>query len=190
MERDLIKEVNELRRNPAAYAKKLETNKGYFKKEKVNGKFIWKHPDAERGLQTEEGPAAYDEAISFLRKAKSVPALVASKGLNKVAADFLVEYQKDPDANVPIDEVVDRYGKLEGSFKRMVQFGSPTAELVVVHLFVCDGDKSRGYREVLLSPTLKQIGVAHGSHDSYRQCSVIVECDKFENTIDGDDRAF
>ena len=190
MERDLIKEVNELRKNPAAYARKLEKNKGYFQKEKKKDKYIWKHPDAERGVYSEEGPAAYDEAINFLKKTKSVAALTASKGLNKIAADFLVEYQKDADANVEIDPVVDKYGTIEGNFKRMVQFGSPTAELVVVHLVVCDGDKSRGYREVLLNSALKQIGVAHGSHDSYRQCSVIVECEKFVNTIDGDDRAF
>ena len=190
MERDLIKEVNDLRKNPAGYAQKLVKNKGYFKKEKVDGKYIWKHPDAERGIKTEEGPAAYDEAINALKKAKPVAALTASKGLNKVAADFLAEFQKDADSNVEIDPVVDRYGKLEGHFKRLVDFGAPTAELVVVNLVVGDGDKSRGLREALLSGDFKQIGVAHGSHDQFRQCSVIVECTKFENTVDGDDRAF
>ena len=190
MERDLIKEVNELRKNPAGYAQKLVKSKGYFKKEQHQGKFVWKHPDAERGLLTEEGPAAYDEAINFLKKAKPVGALTASKGLNKIAAEFLLEYQKDPEANVEFDSVVEKFGKFEGQIKRQVEFGSPTAERVVVSLVVCDGDKSRGQREVLLSKDLKQIGVAHGSHDTFRQCSVLVYCEKFENTVDGDDKAF
>ena len=189
MERDLIKEVNDLRKNPAGYAQKLVKNKGYFQKGK-NGEFIWKHPDAERGIKTEEGPAAYDEAISALKKAKPAPALTASKGLNKIAADFLAEYQKDADANVEIEPVVEKYGNFKGQFKRLIEFGAPTAELVVVNLVVSDGDKSRGLREALLSKDFKQIGVAHGTHDKFRQCSVIVECAEFENTVDGDDRAF
>ena len=40
---------------------------------------------------------------------------------------------------------------------------------------------------LLLFDKLKSIGCAHGKHDVYRQCSVIVGCTKFNNTYDSDD---
>ena len=186
VEKDLIKEINEFRKNPKEYAKKVEKNKAFFKP----GTNIWKHPDAKAGIKTEEGPAAFDEAIEFLtKKAQPVEELVPSKGLNKIALDFLAEFQKDANANVEIDKIVEKHGNFSGNFRRLVQFGSDTAELVVVNLIVGDGDKERGHREALLADNLKRVGVAHGPHDNYRQCSVIVACTKFENTIDPDDTA-
>ena len=186
-ERDLVREVNELRSNPKGYAEKIVKNKQFFK----DGTNIWKHPDAKAGIKTEEGPSAYDEAIKFLKThAVAVDKLTPSKGLNKVASDFLYEFQKDPNANVEIESIVDKHGNFSGNFRRLVQFGSHTPELVVVNLVVCDGDKSRGHRDALLSSDLKRVGVAHGEHDTYRQCSVIVACTKFDNTIDADDSVY
>ena len=101
----------------------------------------------------------------------------------------MAEYQKNADANVEIDKIVDKHGSFTGNFRRLVQFGSDTPELVIVNLIVGDGDKSRGYRDALLADNLKRVGVAHGKHDVYRQVSVIVACTKFENTIDADDSA-
>ena len=63
-EKDLVNEINELRKNPKAYAEKLVKNKQYFKENSNN----WKHPDAKAGIKTIEGPAAYDEAIDFFKK--------------------------------------------------------------------------------------------------------------------------
>ena len=183
MERDLVREINDLRRSPSAYAEKLVKNKQYF-----NDKKVWKHPDAEAGIKTEEGPAAYDEAILFLRtKAEPQETLTPSKGLNRVAADFLAAFQKDVEAKVDIGEVVQKYGEFTGNFRRLAQFGSPTAEQVIVNLVVCDGDKSRGHRDALLAPFLKKVGVAFGNHETYKVCSVIVACTTFDNKVDADD---
>ena len=186
IEKDIIKEINEYRTNPKLYAEKLVKNKAYFRE----GTNIWKHPNAKAGLKTEEGPAAYDEAIEYLRnKAEAAEELVPSKGLNKIAIDFLTEYQKNADANVEIDPIIGKHGNYEGHFRRLIQFGSDSAELVIVNLIVSDGDKSRSYRDALLSKDLKRVGVAHGTHDVYRFCSVIAACTKFENTFDPDDTA-
>lgn len=186
MERDLVREINDLRGNPQAYVEKLVKNKQYFKE----GGNIWKHPDNKAALKTEEGPAAYDEAIYFLKtKAEAAETLTPSKGLNKIAADFLAEYQKDANANVEIEPVVKKYGEFGGTIRRLVQFGSPTAEQIIIQLLVSDGDKTRGHREALLSKDLKKVGVAFGEHDVYRQCSVIVASTTFQNN-DGDDTVY
>ena len=185
-EQDLIKEINELRTKPKEYAEKVVKNKSYFK-ENSN---IWKHPDAKAGIKTEEGPAAYDECIDFLKnKAEAVEELTPSKGLNKIAIDFLAEFQKDVNADVEMDTVIDKHGKYTGSFRRLIEFGAFSPELVIVNLLVSDGDKTRGHRDALLDTKLKKVGVAHGEHNDYRFCSVIVACTTFENTIDGDDTA-
>ena len=185
MEKDLIYEVNNVRSNPASYAEKLERYKSYFQGN------VWKDPNSNVGIKTEEGAAAVDEAINFLRsKAQRVDSLTPSKGLNKVAADFLREFQKDANANVELDPVISRYGNFTGNFRRLVQFGSNTAEHVVINLLVCDGDKSRGHRDALLADGLKKVGVAYGPQDTYKYCSVIVVCSKFDNTVDGDDSVY
>ena len=186
IEKDILKAINDLRTNPKGFADKIAESKKYFK-ENSN---IWKHPNAKAGIKTEEGPKAYDEAIDFLKKkAVAVEALTPSKGLNKIAGDFLAAYQKDADANVEIDEVVSKYGNFTGNFRRLVQFGSDIAEQIIINLVVGDGDKSRGHRDALLSDNLKKAGIAHGPHDTYRQCTVITACTKFENTKDSDDTA-
>ena len=186
MNKQIIKEINELRRNPYQYSEKLVKNKQYFQ----NGGKNWKHPDIKTTIRTEEGSAAYDEAIDFLKSfspTSPLEDLTPSKGLNKIASECLYKYQKDPNQNVELEPVVEKTGEFTGAFRRLVEFGSNTAELVIVNLLVCDGDKSRVYRAALLDDKLKKVGVAHGKHDLYNNCSVIVACTTFKNKFDPDD---
>ncbi len=176
MERDLIREINELRRDPRRYADKIARNKSYFQGN------VWKHPDLKAGIKTEEGAAAYDEAIDFLRnRAQPAGELSESNGLDRAAEDFLKEFQRDPEANVEIESIVNKYGNFTGNFRRLVQFGSGTPEMVVINLVVSDGDRSRGHRDALLLSDLTRVGVAHGEHSTFRFCSVVVACTKFDN---------
>ena len=86
-----------------------------------------------------------------------------------------------------MDPIIDRHGKFTGNFKRLVEFGANSPEQVIINLVVSDGDKSRGHREALLLDNLKYVGVAHGTHDTYRTCSVITCATQFENTSDSND---
>ena len=182
---DLIREVNDLRRNPAEYVDKLNKSKEYFKP----GTNIWKHPDNKAALKTEEGPAAYDEAISFLKnKSSPVGELTPSKGLNKITAEFLEIYQKDANKKVEIEPVVEKYENSIGKLRRIVNFGSFTAEQVVINLLVSNGDKKREHSTNIFDGKLTKIGVAFGKHDVYKTIAVIVVCEKFVNTQDNDDK--
>ena len=183
-EKALLEEVNAFRRNPAGYADKLEKAKGYFKDNN-----IWKHPKSKVAIQTQEGPKAFDDAIEFLfrKTTMSAPELDPSKGLNKIAHEFLEEFQKDAQANVPLEPVIKKYGTFSGNFRRFVQFGGANAEMVVMSLLVSDGEPNRENRESLLLQDLSKIGVAYGTHEAMRHCSVIVVATKFTNTVDPDD---
>ena len=183
-EKALVDEVNYLRRNPVGYCEKLKKNKEYFKDK------IWKHPKSKIAIETQEGAAAFDEAIKYLyeKTTSSAPELDPSKGLNQIAQEFLKEFQKDMQANVELKPVIEKYGTFGGNFRRFVQFGGFSAELVVISLLVSDGDPSRENRESLLLTDLTKIGVAYGPHESMKHCSVIVVASKFNNTHDPDDK--
>ncbi len=181
-EERLIEEVNSFRRNPTGYCEKLKKNKQYFK-----GDNIWRNPKC--AIETVEGVKAFDDAIDFLRKktTKSAHELSVSKGLTSIAKDFLKAFKGSPTANVPLEPVIEKYGAFKGNFRRFVQFGGFSPELVVINLIVGDGDPSRANRETLLLPDLEKIGVAYGEHETMKHCSVIVVATKFENKLDPED---
>ena len=181
---DLIMEINLLRTNPKKYAKTISKYMNYFK-----GKLLCL-PESNAGIQTEEGVEAFKEAVDFLNKQPKIEPLKPSKGLCRIAEDFISIYQK-PDsgdlANKDMEEIINKYGSFAGSFSRAMDFGGETPEMAIINLVVSDGDASRGQRESLLSTEIKKIGVANGKHDTYRHCSAIITCTEFENTFDKDD---
>ena len=181
---DLIMEINLLRTNPKIYAKTISKYMDYFK-----GNLLCL-PGSNAGIQTEEGIEAFKEAINFLNKQPKIEPLKPSKGLCRIAEDFIAIYQK-PDsgdlANKDMEVIINKYGSFAGSFSRAMDFGGETPEMAIINLVVSDGDPSRGQRESLLSTETKKIGVANGDHKTYRHCSAIITCTEFENTYDKDD---
>lgn len=182
-DKELIDEVNLFRRNPVGYAEKLKKQKANFKDK------IWKFPGSNFGIETQEGVKAFDDAIEFLNRETtfSAPELDPSKGLNKIAKDFLAEFQKNPQANVPLEPVIKKYGAFKGNFRRFVQFGGFKPELALISLVVSDGEPNRENRESLLLKDLSKIGVASGPHEAMRYCSCIVVATEFTNTVDAND---
>ena len=174
-ENELYKEINELRRDPSAYSKKISKSKENFKGN------VWIYPETHEGIQTKEGPAAYDEAIDYLNNISPLEELVHSKGLTNISRDFLELFQKNPSDKTDINSIIDKYGSYSGSFRRLVEFGAPTAEQTIINLIVCDGNKSRVNRDALLDENLKSVGISSGKHDIYRTCSVIMACTIFNS---------
>lgn len=186
-EEQLVNKINEFRTNPRGYAKKINEYVSYFK-----GKTL-RIPGTNAGIRTEEGAAAYIEAVDFLSKQDGVEPLEPSKGLGRICADFMAEAQKvDPNdiGNIDLEEIIAKYGSFSGSLNRAMDFGGEDPEQVLINLIVCDGDPNRGNRESLLSTDLKRVGVANAKHSTYRFCTLIISCTKFTNTFDSDDSGF
>ena len=181
---DLIMEINLLRTNPKKYAKTISKYMNYFKG------YLLCLPDTNAGIQTEEGVEAFKEAVDFLNKQENLEPLKPSKGLCRIAEEFIAIYQK-PDsgelANKDMEDIINKYGSFSGSFSRAMDFGGETAEMAIINLVVSDGDPSRGQRESLLSNEIKKVGVANGEHEVYRHCSAIITSTEFDNTFDKDD---
>ena len=182
--RQLVEEINLARTNPAAYASKVEGYIPYFQDK------ILKLPDQRVAIKTQEGAAAYEECVNFLRSAEPTEAHVPSRGLTRIANDFLSGVQSvDPSqiGTIDMNAIIDKYGSFQGNFSRAMEFGGSTPEQVVINLLVSDGDKSRSQRDALLNPILKRVGVAQGKHDIYRTVTIIVSCTVFQNNVDSDD---
>ena len=180
---ELLAEINTLRTNPKKYAKTIGKYISYFKNK------LLCLPGSNAGIQTEEGPDAYREAVDFLLDHPRIEALKPSKGLCRIAEDFVQAVQKDSNdlESKDMEDIINKYGAFTGSFSRAMDFGGETPEQAVINLIVSDGDKSRGQRESLLSTEIQRIGVANGSHPTYRHCTAIVTCTDFENNVDDDD---
>ena len=182
--RQLVEEINLARTNPAAYASKVQEYIPHFQDK------ILKMPDQRVAIKTQEGAAAYEECVNFLRSAEPTEAHVPSRGLTRIANDFLSGVQSvDPSqiGTIDMNAIIDKYGSFQGNFSRAMEFGGSTPEQVVINLLVSDGDKSRSQRDALLNPILKRIGVSQGKHDIYRTVTIIVSCTVFQNNVDSDD---
>ena len=184
--KELIDEINLLRTNPKAFAEKVKKYISFFENDKLV------IPEAKIKLRTDEGAKAFEEAVEFLNGLKPLEGIVASKGMTNIAKDFFEKIKITHPGllgDIKIDEIIAKYGEFTGSFRRAMEFGGYNSEHVVVNLVVCDGDKSRSQRNILLSPGLKMFGVATGGHPNpkYRTATVIIGCDNFKNLKDADD---
>ena len=187
MEEEIINEINEFRTNPQKYAKKVEKYIGYFK-----GKTMI-IPGTNSGMKTQEGAEAYKEAVDHLSKVEPVDALEPSKGLGRIAKDFLNEVQKiDPNEvdKINTDEIIQKYGFFRGNLNREIDFGNETPEQIVISMIVSDGDPSRCHRDLLLGTEFKKVGVAYGKNDIYRFSTVLFFCTSFTNNVDSDDKGY
>ena len=178
----IIDEINKARTEPKEYAKKIKSYVAYFK-----GNNILRIPE-KIPIKTNEGATAFEEAAKFLNSNQPVSALKVSLGLNFCAQESLKEIQltEDPSSldNQNIDALIDKYGEIEGQFAQAVDFGSSSAELVVINLLVDDGDKSRANRLNLVSDNFRFIGVSSGAHSTYHNCSVLMFARTFIDKAD------
>ena len=181
---DLFKEMNSVRKNPSGYADKILSYKSYFKDK------VMHIPGSKKGISTEEGFSAFEEAAQFLKSSKPVEELSPSKALGRVANDYLeLSSHCSPEKinEIDLDSIINKYGSFSGTFHNAMDFGSSTPELVVISLLVSDGDPTRANREFLTNPELKKIGTATGKHDTYGTVTIIVSCTDFKNTYDKED---
>ena len=184
-DRQIIAELNDLRTNPQSYIEPIREYKNYF-----HNNNILKLPGVKIGIQTYEGPSAYEEAAIYLQSQKPIPPLKCNKGLCKVAENFLKEIQKgsiDKISEIDMEKIIKSIGTFSGSFSNAIDFGGTTPSLVVSNLLVSDGDKSRGQRNNIFNEDLSYVGIAHGEHKSFELCTVIVTCTKFISNDQKDD---
>jgi len=170
--KEIINEHNLVRANPILYVEKLQSYLKYFK-----GDVLEKpgnHP-----LRTYEGKAAFLEAIEALQRQKPVGGLIENEKLNLACADHLKDIgpkglctHDGSDGSNPSDRI-EKYCEWDLACSENIDFGSKTAEEVLINLIVDDGIEERNHRKNVFNPDLKYIGVACGPHKDFEHCSIL-----------------
>lgn len=161
LEQAAIAEINRVRANPAAYADWLETQRQVY-----HGTVL--RLPGEVALQTNQGTQALDEAVRVLRSLSPMPPLVYSPGISQGARDQVLALGSQglggtiDQAGNNLGTRINQYGKWRGSMVAVPSYQKQSAQAIVFHQIVGDGD--RQVRQILFDPTYQFWGLACGHH--------------------------
>ena len=162
VEQEVLDDINLARTDPKQYAEFLAEMRPYF-----NGNHLQR--PGQPILVTQEGVAAVDEAIRFLRSAEAVPALTASRGLSLAAGIHVDDQQSGAmghtgsDGSEPWDRI-SRFGTWQVEVAENISYGGYSTRGVVTQLIVDDGVPDRAHRLNLFNPKYRFVGVGCGAH--------------------------
>lgn len=171
-EKELLDEINYARANPGEYLKALEAFRKNFRGKEIH------YPEG-RILVTNEGVAALDDAIKFLRDIEPLPPLELRSGMvqaAKVHANDLVLSDKNGHRGSDgsqAGERIDRFGRWDESFGENIVYDSRTARYDVMGMIIDDGTANRGHRENLFAEDFRVIGIAMGTRANGTSLGVV-----------------
>jgi uncharacterized protein YkwD len=184
LEKDAWRAQNQLRRDPTSFIPYLE-----YMLEYMDDEGILRLPESDWGLRTQEGRAAVEEAIAFLRVQAPVQELTWNDGLWQVAK-FHVDSQ-GPTGQTGHDSpngesMTDRfrmYGLPGGTWSENIAYYIYDANdgfEMINQLLVDDGVPDRGHRTNLFEPALATTGIDCGMHEVYTHMCVMNYAQTFE----------
>ncbi len=155
----VLDEINKLRADPTAYAKRLVAVRKTFQGNVYRSV-------SQRLISSQEGFTAFDEAIAELVGTDALPALQAMKACQSSArahARYLGKNGKRGHAGErgsrPLDRVMKGATAAEvQAVGEVISFGAVLPEEIVMSWLVDDGVSSRGHRQALLDPRYTRAG--------------------------------
>lgn len=168
-EQELLSEINQARANPEMYASYLEKLKPLFVGKVYKGT-----------LATEEGWAAVEDAIAYLRTTKPQPPLDVSTGLCSAALGHVKDQSgsgstghKSGSSGGMIEDRVKPFGTWQGGIGENLTYGNESARERVLTWLIDDGVASRGHRKRVMSSDYKVAGICCGTHPEYEKMCVL-----------------
>jgi Cysteine-rich secretory protein family len=150
----VLAEINQARTTPREYAELLETRLANY--------------------QGREGHKVVDEAVRYLKRATPLPALTFSEGLSRAALSHVLEQgPRGGHGHGNPWSRMDRFGQRGGYAGENIQYGARDARGIVMSLIVDDGVRGRGHRQNIFASNFRMVGVACGSHATYREMCVM-----------------
>jgi uncharacterized protein YkwD len=180
-EQAILDEINVARNDPQKYIGYLEEYRKLFKD---NMLYI---PGAVP-LVTNEGVAAVDDAINFLKTATKLSPYTISKGLSQSANLQLKDLMEDSSIGHKSKDGGDlttrlaKFGSVGNIYAENISYYAKTPRDIVLTMLLDDGYKSRSHRKNIFSPTFKQIGLGFGNGKKGEILCVVVFADSFRET--------
>lgn len=177
---EVTAEMSKVRQNPASLIPYLENHRSQFSGMMYRSNGV--------NMMTNEGVAAVDEAINYLRICRPCSTLKLSIGMSRAAQDHVDDQGPkgavghDGSDGSASDERVSRYGSWLHTFGENISYGPNTGLDIVAQLIVDDGVPDRGHRTNMFNPDFKVCGVACGSHTKYRNVCVITYAGGFSSS--------
>ena len=179
LDRGIVDELNRARTNPSGYAAGLERDLQYYKGN------LFRRPGDDSALETREGTSAVVEAIRVLRQTPPMAPLRLSAPMSEAAEDHVKDQaprglmnHRGTDGSMAWDRV-SRYGEWKKRISENMTFGPMTPHDVVAALLIDDGITDRGHRKNVLDPDVRLVGIACGTHKSYRVMCDMVQAGGF-----------
>ena len=165
----VLREINDCRENPTAYAYRLEP----WLETYVD---LVRYRDEDVPVLTSEGTFALAQAISVLKRTPPLPTLRLSPGLYSAAQLHCEELGRTGHVtHTGLRDRLQQFGQWNGKLIEAVDFGSISAREVVFSLLTDDGLPTRPHRNALLSPDFRLIGVGFGPHPLYKSvCTALL----------------
>ncbi|KJR98991.1 MAG: serine protease [Desulfobulbaceae bacterium BRH_c16a] len=172
--RKVLAEINLARTEPGSYAGFLRESRSRYE-----GK-LYRMPDSDTFLETQEGVAALDEAIKFLAHQKPLTPLDWSAGLAAAAAELAREQGKTSSTghigaqSGGMQARLERHGTvLQGRIGENIAYGPEDPRRMVMQLIIDDGVPDRGHRKNLYNAHFDSAGIACGPHPDFGNMCVI-----------------
>lgn len=173
LEKEIIFETNKLRSNPAKYAEE------YIEPLAKNYKRKLLYYPGDKPVLTREGVSALHECVRALKKQPALPVMHPRAGLSKAAEDHVKDQSESGKTGhtgrdrSTSRQRIERYGDWDIRIAENIAYGGISARQIVIYLLIDDGVKSRGHRKNFLHPDFRVVGVATGSHLTYRTMTVM-----------------
>lgn len=175
LERVILQELNVARSHPDTYVRYLEHYRSLFK-----GK-TYTQPGTNFLIRTEEGVAAIDEAISFLRKQGPRPPLRWAEGLARSGAELVRSQARSKETGhgagrLSMSRRIKRQGDWTIAIGEAITYGPYRTDRgrdIIAQLIVDDGVPNRGHRTTLYDPDFHLVGVNCGAHPLFELACVL-----------------
>ena len=163
LEKEIFQIHNQIRKNPQCFIPKLKESLNHLR-EKIY------HKPGEDPIQTYEGREAIEEAITFLKKQKSVRELIYDENISYACKDHVYDIgakgltTHEGSYGKNISDRIEKYCEWEGAIAENLDFGFKKAENIILNLLIDDGVKERYQRENLFNEEFNYCGIACGKH--------------------------
>lgn len=173
----VVKELSWARTAPREYAQFLRELRPFYEGKR------FKRPNL--SILTEEGPAALEEAIAYLEKAKPIGPLRWNDGLSRAARDHVRDQGRTRETGhrgttgSTLQKRLHKHGLPLSTFGEVISYSLESPRMTAIQLLIDDGVANRGHRHLIFNPDFHAAGAATGPHLEFEAMTVVDFADGF-----------